>query len=324
MKLRAVGFCGVDESVDPSLLALISLRYPAIEWGVLFRPDKAGEPRYPGAAWVDRLASHAAASAGGMALAGHLCGERAVEVIRNQSAFVERLEAKGFARVQLNPTAVNGVCLRAIGLDVDQAASGICACIDATPALEWILQYNDETRELCEAVLATLRRAGDPVRPASVLFDASCGTGVAAASYAPPLRDVPTGYAGGLGPANLGARARGRGGDARGAASRPAHLRSAARARAPVSPRRAGSVLAALRDGVARDASIWVDMESRLRANLDGVDVFDVNKAWACAAIAREMGLIEAALISEQADEAPAGRPAGSPEGGAAKRRRGD
>ena len=175
MRLRAVGFCGVDESVDPSLLALISLRYPAIEWGVLFRPDKAGEPRYPGAAWVDRLASHAAASAGGMALAGHLCGERAVEVIRNQSAFVERLEAKGFARVQLNPTAVNGVCLRAIGLDVDQAASGICACIDATPALEWILQYNDETRELCEAVLATLRRAGDPVRPASVLFDASCG-----------------------------------------------------------------------------------------------------------------------------------------------------
>ena len=212
MKLRALGFCGVDESVDPSLLALISLRYPAIEWGVLFRPDKAGEPRYPGAAWVDRLASHAAASAGGMALAGHLCGERAVEVIRNQSAFVERLEAKGFARVQLNPTAVNGVCLRAIGLDVDQAASGICACIDATPALEWILQYNDETRELCEAVLATLRRAGDPVRPASVLFDASCGTGVAAASYAPPLRDVPTGYAGGLGPANLGAPARGRGG----------------------------------------------------------------------------------------------------------------
>ena len=65
-------------------------------------------------------------------------------------------------------------------------------------------------------------------------------------------------------------------------------------------------------------------MESRLRANLDGVDVFDVNKAWACAAIAREMGLIEAALISEQADEAPAGRPAGAPEGGAAKRRRGD
>jgi hypothetical protein len=91
--LHALGFCGVDESVDPDLLALISARFPAIEWGVLFRPDKEGEPRFPRAPWVARLSEAAAPPAAApdgaalaergaprMRLAGHLCGARAREV----------------------------------------------------------------------------------------------------------------------------------------------------------------------------------------------------------------------------------------------------
>lgn len=38
LNLRAMGFCGVDDSVDPSLLQLISSKYSWVEWGVLFRP----------------------------------------------------------------------------------------------------------------------------------------------------------------------------------------------------------------------------------------------------------------------------------------------
>ena len=38
--LRALGFCGVDDSVDPNLLGIISNSYPFVEFGVLFRPDK--------------------------------------------------------------------------------------------------------------------------------------------------------------------------------------------------------------------------------------------------------------------------------------------
>jgi hypothetical protein len=38
LNLRAMGFCGVDDTVDPSLLQLISTRYSWVEWGVLFRP----------------------------------------------------------------------------------------------------------------------------------------------------------------------------------------------------------------------------------------------------------------------------------------------
>jgi hypothetical protein len=39
-KLRAIGFCGVDDSVHPNLLGIIANAYPLVEFGVLFRPDK--------------------------------------------------------------------------------------------------------------------------------------------------------------------------------------------------------------------------------------------------------------------------------------------
>lgn len=39
-KLRALGLCGVDDSVNPKLLGIISRAYPFVEFGVLFRPDK--------------------------------------------------------------------------------------------------------------------------------------------------------------------------------------------------------------------------------------------------------------------------------------------
>jgi hypothetical protein len=39
-KLRALGLCGADDSVNPNLLAMISHSYPFVEFGVLFRPDK--------------------------------------------------------------------------------------------------------------------------------------------------------------------------------------------------------------------------------------------------------------------------------------------
>ena len=38
LNLRAMGFCGVDDSVNPSLLQLISSKYSWVEWGALFRP----------------------------------------------------------------------------------------------------------------------------------------------------------------------------------------------------------------------------------------------------------------------------------------------
>jgi hypothetical protein len=52
-----VGFCGVDDTVDPSFLLLLSEAYPWIEWGVLCRPGKESTPRFASAEWVEKLAA---------------------------------------------------------------------------------------------------------------------------------------------------------------------------------------------------------------------------------------------------------------------------
>jgi hypothetical protein len=45
----------VDDTVSPGLMQLLSAKYNWIEWGVLFRPDLEGTPRYATRAWVEQL-----------------------------------------------------------------------------------------------------------------------------------------------------------------------------------------------------------------------------------------------------------------------------
>ena len=94
--IHSVGFCGIDESVDPIVLSTLSARYPFIEWGFLFRPDKEGEPRYATMSYVEgKLQKEVKRSNGSLRLAGHLCGERVNEVLRGDSAFVSKLKKLG-------------------------------------------------------------------------------------------------------------------------------------------------------------------------------------------------------------------------------------
>ena len=148
-------------------------------------------------------------------------------------------------RFQINATKANNVCSR-ITPETVEAVRGVMA---AVPTAEFILQRNEETRPLWEPLLA----AGLPPN-ASLLFDDSVGTGVLAKAWpAPPEAPTKFGYAGGLGPANLGEQLR-----------RMVEVVGASEAR--------------------RGDSFWVDMESSLRTILaDGTDLFDVNKCVACA-----------------------------------------
>lgn len=239
VNLRYLGFCGADDSCDPELLAAISARHPYVEWGVLFRPDREGQPRYASPEWVQRLAK-VRRGCPAMNLAGHLCGSRVPQVLAGDASFVEELYAKGFRRVQVNATAINGVDTSKL----KECVAGLRASMAAVPGVEWIVQRNDETRPLWEGLLE------DPPSNMSLLFDASCGTGVLAETFPAPHPTVPCGYAGGMGPGNI----------------------------ADVLPR-----VAAASGGRAT----WVDMESRLRAQLDGRDVFCVDKCFKCAMNAR-------------------------------------
>ncbi|OQR98180.1 hypothetical protein ACHHYP_09021 [Achlya hypogyna] len=241
LALRAMGFCGADDSVHPKLLQTLSAHYPWIEWGVLFRPDLEGAPRYATMDWVRRLA--ACATSTPMKLAGHLCGSRCQEILSGDATFVEELASLGFKRVQINATAANHVIVDAA--QVDSYVANIRSCMARVPQVEWIIQCNDETKRLWQPLVAS------PSANMSILFDASCGLGVAMTEFPAPLPSVPCGYAGGIGPNNI----------------------------------REMLTRAQMASG---GTPVWVDMESSLRTKvLDAsgtpTDVFSIDKCFACA-----------------------------------------
>lgn len=92
MKLRALGFCGVDDSLSPELLCAISARYEFVEWGILFREEFQGQPRFASWAWLER--AKAVNTAKTLRLAGHLCSTRCEEVLKGDPSFVKRLFAE--------------------------------------------------------------------------------------------------------------------------------------------------------------------------------------------------------------------------------------
>ena len=103
MHLRLLGFCGVDDSVDPRRLVAISQKNPFVEWGVLFHPGREGTPRYASRPWVDRLlaARRAAPAAAAVRLAAHVCGPALNQVLGGDVTFIKQLAAQGFGRVQV-------------------------------------------------------------------------------------------------------------------------------------------------------------------------------------------------------------------------------
>ena len=194
-QLRALGFCGADDSVHPHHLIVLAQAFSLVEFGVLFRPDLEGQPRYATTAWVEQLARACPAN---MKLAAHLCGSRVNEVLHGDTVFLDQLQMWGFRRVQINATAVNGV-------DTSNLAEAVPILFDILhkyPNLEFILQKNDETKPLWNGLLQHL---GDNVPTnLSMLVDESKGTGVAPTkSWPSPTNAYPMGYAGGIGPTNI-------------------------------------------------------------------------------------------------------------------------
>ena len=225
----------MDDSVDPWHLQAISAQYPFVEWGVLFRPDKEGEPRYASWAWVEKLAAVNRRTGGTMKLAAHLCGSRCQDVLQGNSSFVKKLRGLGFKRVQVNATAANGV-------DVSSLASAFVPlydCILACTDVEWIIQRNEGTKALWAPMLRS------EAANVSFLFDDSVGRGVVATSFASPEKGAKCGYAGGICPGNI------------------------------------VDVLGSVFDA-ANGHSVWIDMESSLRASIDGKDAFSIDKSFSC------------------------------------------
>lgn len=220
LNLRAMGFCGADDSVSPEHLQLLSIHYPWIEWGVLFRPDLEGTPRYATMAWVEQLCKINQDTGGSMRLAAHLCGSRCEEVVlQGDTTFLRTLSTLGFGRVQINATKANNV--NAVQGDANNSmsyAQNLMNCVTNVPELEFIFQLNTETTHIWNEFIKIAENgkteAGDIGEASagipsnlSVLYDASCGLGKLSTSYAAPLvingQKIPSGYAGGIAPDNV-------------------------------------------------------------------------------------------------------------------------
>lgn len=260
-KLRYVGFCGIDDSVSAELLILISQRYSFVEWGVLFRSDLEGTPRYASTTFLNRLNALRKEYNSSIHLAGHFCNDRCREILAGDYNFATKIHKEwGFNRIQINATAANGV-------NTDPSlfptyAQNILISAAALPSVEWIIQLNTETQAIWNLLIANTIPSN-----ISVLFDASCGKGIAIQDLPAPdtYHNIPCGYAGGIGPRNI------------------------------------TTILQAVDRVVTVENAVkpvWIDMESSLRTIVikdttsnSTDDIFDLNKCMACIDMAIQLGV---------------------------------
>jgi hypothetical protein len=239
MKLKYVTLTGADSSVQPEELVALSKKYPFVEWAILFSQSKSGTtPRYPGHDWVLDLLKIAESTP--MNLSAHLCGKWVDDALKGEITFLKDAEMnKAFRRVQLN-----------MGKDRLQGAFKNKQLVYAIIAAEKQVIFGGNYA----AIIANGQFFD--TTGTYPLFDASGGRGIAATEWPKPLtyteyavvdgqqdeqKTVFCGYAGGLGPDNI---------------------------------------LAELKriEEVVGDATIWVDMESRVRTKDKAGDRFDLAK----------------------------------------------
>lgn len=192
--IEIVTFTGVDGKTDLAEVASIAKEYPFAEFGVLVGSQTgADNPIFPALSvvmFLKALPFHQTAI--------HLCGKyaryAAAEPIEAGRAFVRRVElfgiCHGFGRIQVN-LHPDGDGLGKVQMDPER----LTGFVESSLAHRVILQHRS-TWELI------------PLEYPSVeyLFDRSEGAGIEGfeAWPAPPKDGKRVGYAGGLGPHNIG------------------------------------------------------------------------------------------------------------------------
>jgi hypothetical protein len=181
MRINRVTITGADNNTNIEDLVALQQEFPFVEWGILFSGQTAvGGNRYPTFSWIDQLVGR------GLTLSGHLCGaySRQVMVSRNTSFMDSWNEL--FGRFQLN---INFKKTPIHVPDVIRLLSGYEKPL--------ILQWNSANYRTVNELLQ------GPNTNFHVLFDASGGRGEEIKTLPDPF-SVYTGYAGGMGPDNVG------------------------------------------------------------------------------------------------------------------------
>lgn len=182
MKINRVTITGADDKIKSYDLHDLQLRFPFVEWGILFS-GKTGN-RYPTMKWLNDLLSDYS----DLNLSAHFCGFFSRMVLeQNDFASIDNLNSQ-FGRVQLNYNFSRGgkFDLGALHTYAKQSDRAI------------ILQYNKSNRYI-------LDEFRDKNLPNNIhfLYDASGGRGVEIQGISTPIDGNYTGYAGGIGDDNV-------------------------------------------------------------------------------------------------------------------------
>lgn len=178
--LTHVTFTGIDDFTDIRRAADIQAGTPAVEYGVLFSVERAGnDPRFPSVSSIGRIAG------AGMRLSLHLCGALARKAVRGDFSEVEAVLGdlvRAFPRVQLNVSTY--------GDNPERLAF-------ENPS--WVKELIIQQKSVRDCGLY----AGSLPRPGTaMLLDASGGRGLVTETETYPGGGH-VGYAGGLGPDNV-------------------------------------------------------------------------------------------------------------------------
>lgn len=199
MTLRTVTISGADDAVDVRDLAALSLSFPFVEWGLLFSAKREGTPRYPTAAWRDKLrtALRSAVATYPHQISIHLCGQAARDTMAGDVRWLTEI-LRCDRRVQLNgwtpsPDVEHQAALHALARSLPPT------CPRGLPRRpEFILQVRHE-----DLMQAAANEARFLVYSASALFDPSGGRGLEAFRWPVAPIGLKLGYAGGIKPSTV-------------------------------------------------------------------------------------------------------------------------
>ena len=191
MTLRCVTISGADDGVNPSALVALSREFPFVEWGILFSPKRTGTPRYPSQDWVHRMIL-AWGGVRPLPIAAHLCGQFARDTFAGRINWLN--DCHEYPRIQLNGFA--------------ECSQEIVTALAGYRGESAIILQASSDGVLSEAAEVAARLLTSDV-VVSALWDESGGRGLQLVTApAPPqledgCSDLPTGYAGGIGPHNV-------------------------------------------------------------------------------------------------------------------------
>lgn len=191
MVITGVTLTGADDSVEPTKLLELSKQFPFVEWGILIG-SRAGVSRFPSYRWLMRLRDAVDENDATMKLSLHICGEPLRNMLEQGALDVEGSVVEGlpWKRSQLN--------FHGEPITLKQAYNCASAMYHDWFADEIIVQLDGENDWFVDA----LKAEGFP--RISGLYDKSHGGGVLPDEWPKPNPHWEVGYAGGLGPENVG------------------------------------------------------------------------------------------------------------------------